>query len=294
MPRSLIAIRRVFRVITTIILVSNNMSTKTIKVNTALFAKPRKQKTEKRKNKGRLKSDFMQKVRAIQAQREKELRTAKATVPAPSAEEENLSEFTKSMRFLSQPSKSKIPTAAPASYTEIHPPDPSTKPAPPYSSLKGDVLPTYRQWRAQTRKAPASAPIAAAPAPVAAAPVAAAPVAPIPPCLISPPAASAAPPTAAVRTRPRRKTLRLGKRGRIVGVLVQGMKERTKTKEMRGKMNNIKVTEMKTYLRGKNLIKSGCAAPNDVIREIYSRSRLAGGVENRAGEVLLHNYSHSV
>ena len=253
------------------------MSTKTIKVNTALFTSSRKQKTAKKK-KGRLKSDFMQKVRAIQAQREKDLRSAKPAAVLPA--EEDLSEFTKSMRFLSQPSRA-----------TICPPDPSLKPAPPYSSLKGDILPTYRQWRAQTRKAPTPAPAretAPAPAP-APAPALASPV-----CLISPPAASPVTPTPVARARPRRKTLRLGKRGRMVGVLVQGMKERMKTKETRGKMNNIKVTEMKTYLRGKNLIKSGCTAPNDVIREIYSRSRLAGGVENRAGEVLLHNYSHNV
>ena len=263
------------------------MSTKTIKVNTALFAKPRKQKTEKRKNKGRLKADFMQKVRAIQAQREKELRSAKAAVRAP-AEEEDPSEFTKTMRFLSQPSKD--------TGTEIHPPDPSTKPAPPYSSLKGDVLPTYRQWRAQTRKAPTlpTVPVLPiVPALPVATPASRAPTSVTPthtPCLIAPPVTA----LPVARARPRRRTLRLGKRGRIVGVLVQGMKERMKTKERRGQMNSTKITEMKTYLRDKNLIKSGCTAPHDVIREIYSRSRLAGGVENRAGEVLLHNYSHSV
>ena len=206
------------------------MSTKTIKVNTALFRTSRKSK--KPKKKGRLKSDFMQKVRAIQAQREKDLRTPKPTAaPATSTD----TEFTKSLQFLGDAAKPvaapsipavhpagspapcvkvAVPASSPVPRVEIaSPPDPSTKPAPPYSSLKHDVLPTYRQWRSQTRKAQ-SAPDA---------------------CLIS-----RVPPPKPNNLR--RKTLRLGKRGRVVGVLVQGVKERSKNRQARGKMKNVEVT----------------------------------------------------
>ena len=50
------------------------------------------------------------------------------------------------------------------------------------------------------------------------------------------------------------------------------------------------IVEIKTFLRKKNLLKAGSDAPNDVVRQIYEQSILSGDIENKAKDVLIHNY----
>lgn len=54
------------------------------------------------------------------------------------------------------------------------------------------------------------------------------------------------------------------------------------------KKNNIKT--VKNYLKSQNLIKYGSYAPNDLLREMYSSSKLCGNVFNSSGHSLVHNY----
>lgn len=70
-----------------------------------------------------------------------------------------------------------------------------------------------------------------------------------------------------------------------------------KSDEMRRKINdekvNIQRSNMKTvknYLKTQNLIKYGSDAPNELLREIYSSSKLCGDVFNTNGQSLVHNY----
>ena len=66
---------------------------------------------------------------------------------------------------------------------------------------------------------------------------------------------------------------------------------------MRRKINDEKVeiqkSNMKTvkhYLKAQNLIKYGSEAPNGLLREIYSSSKLCGDIFNINGHSLVHNY----
>jgi len=50
------------------------------------------------------------------------------------------------------------------------------------------------------------------------------------------------------------------------------------------------ILDVKNYLRKKNFIKIGSDAPNDVLRHLYEQTILSGDIENKGGEILIHNY----
>ena len=50
------------------------------------------------------------------------------------------------------------------------------------------------------------------------------------------------------------------------------------------------ILEIKNHLREKNLMKVDSNAPADVLRQMYEQSILTGDVDNRAKDVLIHNY----
>ena len=47
---------------------------------------------------------------------------------------------------------------------------------------------------------------------------------------------------------------------------------------------------VKNYLKTQNLIKYGSEAPNELLREIYTSSKLCGDILNTNGQSLVHNY----
>ena len=55
------------------------------------------------------------------------------------------------------------------------------------------------------------------------------------------------------------------------------------------KLKKKSIIDIKNYLRKHNLIKIGSNAPNDVLRQIYEQSILAGNVNNKNNNNFLHN-----
>ena len=53
------------------------------------------------------------------------------------------------------------------------------------------------------------------------------------------------------------------------------------------------MTNMKSFLRERNLLRSGSRAPNDVVRGLYAGTTAAGDVNNKGKEVALHNFGYS-
>jgi len=72
----------------------------------------------------------------------------------------------------------------------------------------------------------------------------------------------------------------LGKKGKRVGVLIKNNITRKNIKEDLSKLKKNSIIEIKNYLRKHNLIKVGSNAPNDVLREIYEQSIMAGDIHN--------------
>jgi hypothetical protein len=84
---------------------------------------------------------------------------------------------------------------------------------------------------------------------------------------------------------------KLGKHSNgTVSVLIKNSQTRRKIQTEHALLKQKSILDVKNFLRGKNLLKAGSAAPNDVVRQIYEQSILAGQVENKAKDTLIHNY----
>ena len=86
---------------------------------------------------------------------------------------------------------------------------------------------------------------------------------------------------------------KLGKRGKKVGVLIKNAKTRKIIQREYALLKQKQISDIKNYLRSKNLLKIGSDAPNDVLRQMYEQAILSGEVENKAGETLIHNFMNS-
>ena len=85
----------------------------------------------------------------------------------------------------------------------------------------------------------------------------------------------------------------LGRKGNKVSVLIKNAKTRKLVQHELALLKQKSIPEIKTFLRKKNLLKVGSDAPNDVLRQIYEQSILSGDVENKAKDVLIHNYMNN-
>ena len=75
-----------------------------------------------------------------------------------------------------------------------------------------------------------------------------------------------------------------------VSVLIKNAQTRRKVQTEQALLKQKSILDIKNHLRSKNLLKVGSEAPNDVLRQIYEQSILAGQIENKAKDTLIHNY----
>jgi len=88
------------------------------------------------------------------------------------------------------------------------------------------------------------------------------------------------------------KTLKyyLGKRGRIVSILVKNSDTRKKITKEHNLLKQESIIDMKNYLKKRNLLKSGSNAPASVIKKMYEQALLGGDIKNSNSDNLIHNY----
>jgi len=75
-----------------------------------------------------------------------------------------------------------------------------------------------------------------------------------------------------------------------VGVFIKNNESRRKVNDEKVNIQKSNMKTVKNYLKTQNLINYGTHAPNELLREIYSSSKLCGDVYNTNGQSLLHNY----
>ena len=75
-----------------------------------------------------------------------------------------------------------------------------------------------------------------------------------------------------------------------VSVLIKNSQTRRKVQTEQALLKQKSILDIKNYLRSKNLLKVGSNAPNDVLRHMFEQSILAGQIENKAKDTLIHNY----
>jgi hypothetical protein len=139
----------------------------------------------------------------------------------------------------------------------------------------------------------------AGPVPATLVPATLVPATLVPATLVPAPTISYAPTVAYAPApiKPRRKRVtrtlkyKLGKhKNGKISVLIKNAHTRRKVQTETALLKQKSILDIKNYLRGNNLLKVGSEAPNDVLRQMYEQSILAGQIENKAGDVLMHNY----
>ena len=169
----------------------------------------------------------------------------------------------------------------------------ASRPAPPYSNLKGGTKPTYSEYSKTLKKGnepgkvTIHAPAAPEPSSTAKARQQKLEKARNSYAQVAPRASKRH-----ARRKKRRtiKIFRLGKSGGNVGVLIKCKATRKRVQKECDRLKKTSVIDIKKYLRRHNLIKAGSTAPEDVLRKLYEDSRLSGDVYNRNADYLLHNF----
>ena len=75
-----------------------------------------------------------------------------------------------------------------------------------------------------------------------------------------------------------------------VSVLIKNSQTRRKVQTEQALLKQKSILEIKNHLRSNNLLKAGSNAPSDVLRQLYEQSILAGQIENKSKDTLIHNY----
>lgn len=125
---------------------------------------------------------------------------------------------------------------------------------PPYGILKRGNKPTFRQWHKRTQKNR--------------------------PCISKP----------KELVQEVRKKYSLGKKKNRVGIFLKNKKTRKRIQDEMSSLKKIPIDQVKEYLRKHNMIKAGSSAPHDVLRQLYQTSHLAGEINNKSNDTLIHNY----
>jgi len=168
-------------------------------------------------------------------------------------------------------------------------PGPPKASAQPYGCLKNGKKPTYSQYMKTMKRTPSKQTLVLPPKP------------PPTPEVLERKAklnklkeAMAIPKKETIlKTINRKRTIKIFKLGKIkgkVGVLVKSGKTRKKVRDEHKILHSKCIQEVKRYLRKHNLIKSGTAAPENILRKLYEDSFLAGDIYNKNADILLHNY----
>ena len=82
----------------------------------------------------------------------------------------------------------------------------------------------------------------------------------------------------------------LGKKHKVVSVLIKNVSTRKNISNEHTRLKEVKLNDMKNYLKRHNLLKSGSNAPPDIIKKLYEQALLSGDVRNTNKKSIVHNY----
>jgi hypothetical protein len=144
----------------------------------------------------------------------------------------------------------------------------------PYGILKNGTKPTFKTWNAQPH-----------------------PVPPVPPVQVvevvqeikdpEPETKKEEPETTETTEK---MVLGKNKKKKCVYVLIENNKTRKLHGERAQKIKKTSIQTVRNYLKNHNLIKSGSAAPNPLLRTLYENVLFCGDITNQNKENLIHNF----
>jgi len=96
-----------------------------------------------------------------------------------------------------------------------------------------------------------------------------------------------------IEEREIKKTFVLGKKNKLVGVLIKNNTSRRKIEADKINYKKTSLSTLKNHLKKHNLIKFGTTAPSELLREMYEGSKLCGEISNSNAENIVHNFKES-
>jgi hypothetical protein len=144
----------------------------------------------------------------------------------------------------------------------------------PYGILKNGTKPTFKTWSAQPSNQPVPVPVQV-----------------MPEIKVDIPE----PETKMDETNETTETtekmvLGKNKKKKCVYVLIENNKTRKLHGERAQKIKKTSIQTVRNYLKNHNLIKSGSAAPNPLLRTLYENVLFCGDITNQNKENLIHNF----
>ena len=127
---------------------------------------------------------------------------------------------------------------------------------PKYGNLKSGNKPTFREWQNKTRK---NRPIISKPREM-------------------------------IQEVKSKYRLGKSKKTRKVSIFLKNKKTRRKIQDEMALLKKKPIEDIKEYLRKHNMIKTGSNAPHDVLRQLYQEHHLAGNIQNKSNDTIIHNY----
>jgi hypothetical protein len=148
----------------------------------------------------------------------------------------------------------------------------------PYGILKNGTKPTFKTWNAQPSNQPQPLP----------------PVPPVPEVKIDPEPETKMDVTNETTETSEKMVLGKNKKKNCVYVLIENNKTRKLHGERAQKIKKTSIQTVRNYLKNHNLIKSGSAAPNPLLRTLYENVLFCGDITNQNKENLIHNFKDKV
>ena len=151
----------------------------------------------------------------------------------------------------------------------------------PYGILKNGTKPTFKTWNTQPQP-----PVQVAP------PVPEIKIDPvdIPVDKPEPETKKDEPETTETTETTEKMVLGKNKKKKCVYVLIENNKTRKLHGERAQKIKKTSIQTVRNYLKNHNLIKSGSAAPNPLLRTLYENVLFCGDITNQNKENLIHNF----
>jgi hypothetical protein len=77
-----------------------------------------------------------------------------------------------------------------------------------------------------------------------------------------------------------------------IGILIKDKTMRNNVMQASRNLKKKSIQEVKEYLKDHGLYKYGGETPPDVLRKIYETSMMAGDIQNKNKDTMLHNFIH--
>tara|TARA_Y100000816_G_C26094622_1_gene579007 strand:+ start:835 stop:2010 length:1176 start_codon:yes stop_codon:yes gene_type:complete len=97
----------------------------------------------------------------------------------------------------------------------------------------------------------------------------------------------------ALKLNKTKKILGKDEKKRKVSLIINNNTVRKTIKKEKHVLNTTPIKKIRHYLKRKGLIEAGSTAPDDVLRSIYTNSKLSGDIENKNGETYINNYMNT-